>query len=321
MAKVSFSISKDEQGRTVRTHKATGLRVVTTKTDIGTEFVFYAPRRDGKEALGYWGEARTMQEMRDLAEGKVDELLTDMEIAHEEAVAEDADHALDAAATVVVTEPEPLWRRQFPSVAAMVDEKERTDAAIAEATAPALDRVELIEFGGAEMSSYVYMLSARPGHAVCLPSMPKMEIVKRGREWVVAIAGQRLAARRTKRDARVRLDEWLVARLAEIDPPRAAAPAPKPRPACPPVKLRHGMIIHFARNAEARPTLPEGVTGAVWRYDGRDAIETAPGGRTYTLVHTSYDHPTKGRCTTVARVWLDEIRTTGGNPFRGAALV
>lgn len=110
-------------------------------------------------------------------------------------------------------------RRQFPSVFAMLDNKHVPASSVP-------DRVELIEFGTAEPSGYVYMLSARPGHTVCLPSMPKMEIAKRshGRKgasgfvpqgWAVSVDGREIDRCRTKRAARVRLDEWLVKHLAE----------------------------------------------------------------------------------------------------------
>jgi hypothetical protein len=97
---IRFSISKDEQGRTVRTHVPTGLKVVTTKTDRGTEFVFYAPRLDGKDVLGYWGEATTMSEMRWMAEGKVAELLVNIEVAYDEALVALADDIADTEAEV-----------------------------------------------------------------------------------------------------------------------------------------------------------------------------------------------------------------------------
>jgi len=98
--KVSFKISKDESGRTVRTHVASGLKVVTTKTTSGTEFVFYGPGRDGDD---YWGEAHTMAEMKWMAEERVAQIETDREIAYEDALliwGEIIANGLDAVANV-----------------------------------------------------------------------------------------------------------------------------------------------------------------------------------------------------------------------------
>lgn len=85
-SKITFRMSKDEAGRTVRTHVETGLKVVTAKTDRGTEFVFYAPVQSGREVEGYWGEAHTMAEMKWMAEGRIAELRVNIEIAYESAV-------------------------------------------------------------------------------------------------------------------------------------------------------------------------------------------------------------------------------------------
>jgi hypothetical protein len=88
-------------------------------------------------------------------------------------------------------------------------------------------RVKLIETDKG-FSTYAYTADV-PGS--CLPALPAMAIAKRPRTqvgrngyrvagWAVVIGGREIGRERTKRAARVVLDNWLTTRIAEIDPVR-----------------------------------------------------------------------------------------------------
>lgn len=117
--------------------------------------------------------------------------------------------------------------RLFPTVADMIDESERVEAKVVEATAPLPERVELVEFSTTTSGRYTYITRAKRGQFVCLPEMPRIEISKRPRErngrsgcvlagWSVRIGGVEIDRKPTKRAARVRLDEWLAEHLRKL---------------------------------------------------------------------------------------------------------
>lgn len=91
--------------------------------------------------------------------------------------------------------------------------------------------------------------------------------------------------------------------------PNRRYPTRKPLP----VKtLRHGDVVTFAPDATSAPSITAGTEKAPWKIDGTGAPEEAPGGRVYVYVWQSFIHPTKGRATRAASVWLDELRTEDG---------
>lgn len=221
---ITFPIVK---GEGVRRNAETGIEIVTLDF-LGKPTGDYEVRVPALNDYGYRiiRNVGSLAAARELATARVEVAREAFAQAFSDAISEHAERILAKHAQRVGDDLAHA-RRMFPSVFAITDEQERTDAAVAAATAPALDRVELIEFGTAEPSGYVYMLSARPGHAVCLPTMPKMEIVKRPRErvgrngfrlagWSVKINDYEIDRLGTKRDARVQLDKWLAEHLAKL---------------------------------------------------------------------------------------------------------
>ena len=202
-ASITFPITTDGDRRNAET----GVEIVRRSRGV---YAVTAPQ-DGGGAYKI-GDDLTYAEARKVATDTVEAIRLDEQQAPE-AKGDGLDHA----------------RRLYPSVFAMLDKQAEAPAPAPapEAVANVLDRVELIEFGTAEPSGYVYMLSARPGHAVCLPSMPKMEIAKRPRTrkgrngfalagWAVSVAGIEIDRKPTKRAARERLNTWLAEHLFKV---------------------------------------------------------------------------------------------------------
>lgn len=282
-AKITFPVIGTERGITTRRNAETGVEIRSTKLDRGgMEHTVYAPMR-GKQ-VGSLGNLRlinyfeTLAGAREEAMDRAQELREQIAEAYSDAITENAKRAI---AKYAATEPPataatiigriPLHARaglvaqmigyadtartpadavKFAQAALDLYEAEDTVPADAVAPAPAPypatlpEGVELIEFGQAEPSSYVYMLSG-----VHVESMPKMEIVKRPREragrggyrlagWSVRIGGVEIDRAARKADARTRLDRWLASHLRKlgsaVEPERELPPLKtidaRPRP-------------------------------------------------------------------------------------------
>lgn len=234
--KATFPVVGKQHGETIRRNAETGIEIRSSKLDRGgMEHSVYVPDAEhGYRLADYFGE---LISAREEAADRVVYLREAIAAAHSDAITENAERALAEHCPellAVDTDPEDAAelteyaRKQFPSVAAMLDTEAeiatRLAAAVAaDADEPSLPQgVELIEFGAADPSSYVYMLSG-----IAVEDMPKMEIAKRPRErkgrngyvlagWVVRVGGVEIDRKSTKRDARARLGEWLARHLAKV---------------------------------------------------------------------------------------------------------
>jgi len=114
---ITFPVVGKQHGATIRRNAETGVEIRSTKLDRGgMEHSVYAPDRDPMVGMRLWDYFGELANARDEAIGQVERMRQIRHDDHSDAITENAERAL--AAKPELTE---YARKQFPSVAAMLD--------------------------------------------------------------------------------------------------------------------------------------------------------------------------------------------------------